>query len=56
MKNESEAIEAASRTLKSELSVSKVILFGSTPKQYQKWIAVLTISKMDRCFEKRGFK
>jgi hypothetical protein len=41
MKNESEAVEAASRMLKSEFSVSKVILFGSIPKQYQKWIAVL---------------
>jgi len=29
MKNESEAIEAAIRMLKSEFSVSKVILFGS---------------------------
>jgi predicted nucleotidyltransferase len=33
MKNESEAIEAAIRMLKSEFSVSKVILFGSKARR-----------------------
>ena len=40
MKNESDAIEAAIRMLKSEFSIAKVILFGSkahgdAPEQYQ---------------------